>query len=133
MAKNGKDEQGVSNQQAAVIRELLTGKTQKAAAEAVGVSDATISRWLHDDDSEFAFALSEQRALLWQADRDRLQALSAEALDTLSEIMRTGENDGDRLKAALAVLKAVGMETGEAAKAPHRPDPALTALLKDLC
>jgi len=93
----------LSAQQDQVIVLLLSGKTQREAAQDVGVAEETISRWMNND-AEFVATLNARRHELWQANAEKLRALAAQAIDTLGALLDSGD-EALRLKAATAVLQ----------------------------
>jgi len=111
MANNSNDPQ-VSDAQAAVIRLLLEGKTQRAAAEEVGVSEFTVSRWANTDPI-FMATLGRARLDVWEAHSQELANLLTTARETLAGVVRDPDADlAVRLKAALAILDLVKRPAG---------------------
>ena len=102
----------ITDQQAAVIRAVVAGATQKAAAAAVGVSEFTVSRWANSDPC-FIAALNLARLDAWQAQRLELAKLLAKARQAL-EFVLDGNDAGAMVKAAALVL-------GEFAQRPDGP------------
>jgi DNA-binding XRE family transcriptional regulator len=102
----------ITDQQAAVIRALVAGATQKAAAATVGVSEFTVSRWANSDPCYIA-ALNLARLDAWQAQRAELAKLLAKARQAL-EFVLDGNDAGAMVKAAALVL-------GEFATPPSGP------------
>lgn len=107
MSTKVKEGQELTPQQEQVITLLLSGKTQKEAAEDVGMAAETVSRWMSGD-AQFVAMLNLRRRELWEMNRDRLRNLAEEAITTMEDIMQTSGNDGVRLRAAMAVLQQVG-------------------------
>jgi AcrR family transcriptional regulator len=64
---------------------LLANPKLKDAAEAAGVSEATLWRWLQDKDFHTAYMKARRDAV--QGAIARLQSISVEAVETLHEIM----------------------------------------------
>jgi hypothetical protein len=95
----------VTDSQAAVIRAMVGGMTQKAAADTAGVSEFTVSRWVNSD-AHFIAALNLARADAWATHRAELGGLLKEARETLREILEGlgGVDPAVRLKAAALVL-----------------------------
>jgi len=87
------------------IARLLEGATDEAAAEAAGVSRATVQRWKLEDD--FRAALNGERRALWAAHTDKLRGLLGKSLDVLGKAL---DSDDERLRvqAALKVLASAG-------------------------
>ena len=123
----------LSGQQDQVIGLLLAGKTQREAATEAGCAEETVSRWANRDPL-FMATLNARRRELWQGNVDRLRALTSEAIDVVRDVLRTVRNppdDGLRLRAALAVLKAGAMDQTEPpAEEATDPDRVALALKK---
>jgi hypothetical protein len=102
----------ITDQQAAVIRAVVAGATQKAAAAAVGVSEYTVSRWANSD-PHYMVALNLARLDAWQAQRLELAQLLAKARQALEYVL-DGNDSGAMVKAAALVL-------GEFAQRPDGP------------
>lgn len=99
--------EALTGEQSVVLAHLVAGKSQKAAAEAAGVSEQAVSRWMTSD-ALFVATLNAVRLEVWQTAADRLAGLAADALGTLEELLRTG-SDTVRLRAAVSVLSAIGL------------------------
>jgi len=84
------------------IAALLTEPTQAAAAQKAGVGEATLGRWLKDADFCAAYRLARQE--LVRSAVERLQAATGVAVDTLLAVARDGKREGDRVRAAVALL-----------------------------
>ena len=95
----------VTDQQAAVIRAVVAGATQKAAAASVGVSEYTVSRWANAD-CHYIAALNLARLDAWEQHRADLGGLLSLARDTLRDLVDGigGIDPAVRLKAAALVL-----------------------------
>ena len=114
MAK-GKDSASIANErqelreiditdpQAAVIRAVIGGATQKAAAAAVGVSEYTVSRWANSDPAYIA-ALNLARLDAWQEQRAELSKLLSKARQALEYVLE-GSDHGAMVRAAALVLE----------------------------
>ena len=114
MAK-GKDSASIANErqelreiaitdpQAAVIRSVVAGATQKAAAVAVGVSEYTVSRWANSDPAYIA-ALNLARLDAWQEQRAELSKLLIKARQGLEYVLE-GNDHGAIVRAAALVLE----------------------------
>jgi hypothetical protein len=98
----------LSPEQVSVLEALVRGETVTNAAQGAGVSPRTVHRWLKDD---FAFqaAYNRERRALMTAMQQRLTLLAATAIETVEGAVKAGD-----VKAALAVIKAVGLLSGEA-------------------
>jgi hypothetical protein len=84
------------------IAALLSEPTHEAAAAKAGVSSATLRRALNDPG--FRAAYRRARRELLRAAIERLQAGVGQAVDTLAAIAKDGSKDGDRVRAAVAIL-----------------------------
>ena len=84
------------------IAALLSEPTRAAAAGKAGVSEATLGRWLNDE--EFRTAYRQARREVLRGAVERLQAATGQAVDTLAGIARDGAKDGDRVRAAALIL-----------------------------
>ena len=93
----------VSDTQAAVIRLIVSGSTQKAAAAAVGVSEYTVSRWANSD-AQFIAALNVARLDAWQEHRAELAKLLGKAREALEYVFESSGDTGAMVRAAALVL-----------------------------
>src|SRR5262249_13585005 len=111
--------------QCRAVAALAGGSTVTAAAAAAGVSRPTVYAWL-DQSGAFVAALNRARAEQLEAIRGELRGLATAAVRTLRTLVESAEAPAAvRLKAALAVLAAVGADRPE----PIGPtDPEMTAL-----
>jgi len=91
----------LSIEQANAIEHLLQGQSDRAAAEAVGVSRQTISEWKNHDPL-FVAELNRQRSEMWKEARERMKALANRVLDVVEL-----QFDSDDPKAALAAAKYI--------------------------
>jgi transposase len=91
----------LSQEQLNAIEHLLQGQSDRAVAEAVGVSRQTVWEW-RNNDPLFIAELNRQRLDLWSEARDRLKSLANRALDVLEQQL-----DSSDPKAALAAAKYV--------------------------
>src|SRR2546423_9657819 len=92
-----------SNRQEKAIIALLNEPTMKEAAEAAGVSEVTLWRWLQT--AGFRAAYIEARRLVVQQAIARTQAATSEAVSTLREVMNDQSAKGsERIAAAKAIL-----------------------------
>jgi hypothetical protein len=102
--KEYKRKQGLTIQQQNAIDLLVTGKTDQAVADAVGVTRPTVTCWrLYDP--HFEAALNQRRKEVWGASADRIRALLPKAFDTLEKAIDEGS-----YQAALALIKLAGLE-----------------------
>lgn len=95
--------QRLTSRQEAVIAALLTEPTYAEAAAKAGVSEATLYRWLHLP--SFRAAYRRARRELIEAAIGRIQAATGQAVETLLAVARQGKRDGDRVRAAVALLE----------------------------
>jgi len=111
MSTELKERQELTAQQEQVIALLLTGTTQAAAAEQVGIAAETVTRW-KSGDAVFIATYNAARQDLWQANRERLKSLRSHAVDVLAALLDS-DHEATKLKAALSVLDlAAGQPTG---------------------
>jgi hypothetical protein len=108
MAKDRKEESGLTPQQELAVDLFAVGRTGAQVAEAVGVNPATVSKWLNHN-REFREALRERRREQWQQWQSRLLALVPEALDAVATLLRDGATQ-DRRWAAQYILQAAGLK-----------------------
>ena len=86
------------------IAALLASDTIQSAAQAAGLAERTIRRWLRQD-PDFRAAYDEARRLVLDQTLGRLQASSGEALETLLAVCRDrNAAPAARVAAARAVL-----------------------------
>ena len=93
----------ISDTQAAVIRLVVAGASQKAAAEAVGVSEYTVSRWANSDPAYIA-ALNLERLAAWETQRAELSKLLVKARQALEYVLE-GNDAPSMVRAAALVLE----------------------------
>jgi transposase-like protein len=93
----------LSPQQETAVDLLSVGKSITEVAKEVGVSRQTISQW-RNGHAGFQAAFNQRRHELWEAVSERLRTLLPAALDVVERAIANGD-----LKAALSVLKAVGL------------------------
>lgn len=72
----------LSQEQMNAIEHLLQGRSDRAAAEAVGVSRQTVWEW-RNHDPLFIADLNRQRYEMWKEAHERLKSLANRALDVL--------------------------------------------------
>jgi hypothetical protein len=114
--------QKLTAKQEALIAALLTEPTYAAAAAKAGISEGTLYSWLHRPD--FRAAYRRARRELLEAAIGRLQSASGEAVDALLAVIRSARRDGDRVRAALAILDHAGRGLAEADTLHGGPDPS---------
>jgi hypothetical protein len=98
-AANG---QGLTAKQEAGIAALLSQPTHAAAAAVAGVSESTLYRWLQLP--AFRAAYRQARRELVESAVGRVQAAAGQAVETLVNVAHKGRRDGDRVRAAVAIL-----------------------------
>jgi hypothetical protein len=86
------------------ILELLTGRTFGVAARAVGVHERTLRKWATEDEA-FRAELKAAQQAMFEAGMNRIQGLTARAVDTFAELMGTDQPPTVRLGAARTVLE----------------------------
>jgi hypothetical protein len=94
--------QKLTSRQEALIAALLTEPTYAAAAAKAGVGETTLYRWLHLPG--FRAAYRQARRELVEAAIGRIQATTGQAVETLVAVASKGRRDGDRVRAAMALL-----------------------------
>ena len=87
---------------ARALAALMTSATVKSAAALSGVGERTLHRWLRDP--EFAAQLAEVEAELVDAAARRLLSLTDDAIRSLAQLSAGAEDDGVRLRTAVAIL-----------------------------
>jgi len=92
----------LSADQETAIAALLTESTYSRAAAAVSIDEGTLYRWLHQP--SFRAAYRHARRELVEAGIGRIQAATGQAVETLVSIARHGRRDGERIRAATALL-----------------------------
>ena len=96
----------LSVEQQNAIDLLVTGQTDQAVAEAVGVTRQTVCGWRNHQPA-FAAALNARRLDVWGGAVDRLRSLLPKALDALEHAV-TGETPD--WKAAVQVIALAGLD-----------------------
>jgi transposase-like protein len=86
------------------ILALLSEKTIAAAAKRCGVNERTLRCWMTDDE-DFKRELADARRAMFQAGMHRVQALTAQAVETLEALMRPKMPPAVRLGAARTVAE----------------------------
>src|SRR5262245_15378168 len=116
--------QKLKRKQEALIAALLTEPTHADAATKAGISEATLNRWLKRPG--FRTAYREARRRLVESAVGRLQAASGEAVAALLEVAKNGVKDGDRVRAAVALLEHAfrGLTDADALHGLHKVDDA---------
>jgi hypothetical protein len=94
--------QKLTAKQEALIAALLTEPTYAAAATKAGIREATLYRWLQLP--TFRAAYRQARRALVEAAVGRLQDATGQAVARLVAVASQGRRDGDRVRAAIALL-----------------------------
>jgi hypothetical protein len=94
------------------IAALLSEATVQAAATKAGVSLSTLKRWRKEPG--FRAAYRQARRELLEASIGRIQAATGTAVDTLLAVAQTGAKEGDRVRAAVALLEVAFRGLAEA-------------------
>ena len=90
------------------IQLLMTGGSDQAVADELGMARQTVNNWRHND-AVFAARFNAERQALWSTHREKLRSLVAQAVDVLAEDMAATLEPKLRQSAAIHVLKAVGL------------------------
>jgi hypothetical protein len=103
----------LTRKQEATIAALLNSRTVKAAAEKAGVAERTLRNWLQIPG--FAAAYRSARRQLVEQAIGRIQGATGQAVNTLLTVAKSGARDGDRVRAAIALLDHAfrGMELAD--------------------
>lgn len=103
------------NQEAAIAA-IVSGKSRKAAAEAAGISEATLYRRFDDVEFQKALQLAKDE-ILSEAITDMKHGCRV-AVRTLVDVMEKGRRESDKIAAARTLLelaiKAAGGNQAEA-------------------
>ena len=91
----------LSQEQMNSIEHLLQGRSDRAVAEAVGVTRQTIWEW-RNHDPLFIAELNRQRSELWREAHQRLKSLANRALDVVEVQLDSGDP-----KASLAAARYI--------------------------
>jgi hypothetical protein len=94
--------QKLTRKQEQAVAALLVEATVQQAAERAGASPSTLKRWLKEP--AFLAAYREARREVLEGSIGRLQAATGTAVDALLAVARDGKKDGDRVRAAVALL-----------------------------
>ena len=90
------------------IQLLMTGRSDQAVADKLGLARQTVNNWRHND-AVFAARFNAERQALWSTHREKLRSLVAQAVNVLAEDMAATLEPKLRQSAAIHVLKAVGL------------------------
>jgi hypothetical protein len=115
----------LGRKQEALIAALLTEPTHAAAAIKVGISEATVQRWLRLP--EFQGTYRQARRELVESAVGRMQAATGQAVDTLLTVAKDGVKDCDRVRAAIALLDHAfrGLNDADALEGKREPGDAM--------
>ena len=125
-----RSERRLTEIQQQAIEVLATGTSVSETARKIGVTRATVSRWVNHD-VDFFTALNRLRSDMHESHGDRLRTLATQAFDVLEETLGPDMPPNLRYKAALAVIeaaKAIESEVGHTS----REDLELESNLKKL-
>lgn len=84
---------------------LLEAPTVAEAARRVGIAERTAFVWLKEP--EFQRLFQEVKRRFISLALSRLEGITGEAIETLREIMNTGQGEGPRVSASRAILEMV--------------------------
>lgn len=93
----------LSRKQEQSVAALLQYATIRDAAAAIPVNERTLRQWMRDP--SFDAAYSHARRELLKVSVGRIQAATGTAVDTLLAVAKDGAKDGDRVRAAIALLE----------------------------
>lgn len=93
----------LSEKQRTAIALLLTGKTNTATAEEIGVDRKTV--WAWKQEPAFAAALNAELEALREAAQVRMLALAGKAFDALERMLANADTDSARIAAVKLVLE----------------------------
>ena len=94
-------------EQEKAIALILTGQTDQAIGEAVGVTRQTINGW-RNHNPDFMAILNQQRATIWEGSIERLRGLASGAIDVLEDALED-EDPKEKRAAAVHLLKCCGL------------------------
>ena len=90
------------------IQLLMTGLSDQAVADELDLARQTVNNWRHND-VVFVARFNAEKQALWSTHREKLRSLVAQAVDVLAEDMAATLAPKLRQRAAIPVLKAVGL------------------------
>ena len=105
-----RNSEGLTLRQQQAVELLALGKSKTEVASEVGVSRQQLHRW--DKNVYFRAAFSKRHAELWQENKERLRSLAGKAVAVIES-----ELESHNLKAAVELLKIVGLSNGKIALA----------------
>jgi hypothetical protein len=106
---------------ALALAALSGGSSVTDAARAAGVDRSTVYRWI-DRSPEFVAELNRYRQEQRDALRHELRGLAADAIKAMRDLLGSDTPPAIRLRAALAVLEAVGADSPEPIGPLHPED-----------
>lgn len=96
----------LSVKQELAINELLKGNSIVESAKKVGVSEATLNRWLAN--SEFKVVLNERKSLIVDNCIDKINFMGNKAITVLDNILdNENASDNIRLNASKSILDMI--------------------------
>ena len=105
-----RNEYGLTQRQQMAAELLAAGKTKNMVAEEVGISRQQLWEW--GKNVFFRSAVSRIHSDLWIENKQRLRGLGGKAVDVIAT-----ELDNGNLKAAVELLKLIGLSNGKIALA----------------
>ena len=105
-----RNEYGLTQRQQKAAELLAAGKTKNVVAEEVGISRQQLWEW--GKNVFFRSAVSRIHSDLWIENKQRLRGLGGKAVDVIAT-----ELDSGNLKAAIELLKLIGLSNGKIALA----------------
>jgi hypothetical protein len=93
----------LTRKQEQAVAALLQHATIRAAAAAVPVNERTLREWMRTPAFNVAYGRARQELLDFAV--GRMQAATGTAVDTLVAVAKDGAKDGDRVRAAVALLE----------------------------
>lgn len=120
----------LSQEQLNSIEHLLQGKSDRAVAEAVGVTRQTIWEW-RNHDVLFIAELNRQRSDLWSEAHQRLKSMANRALDAVELQLDSGDPKAS-LAAAKYILQGTRLlgDTDLPRSGPMTPEAVIMAKLR---
>jgi hypothetical protein len=120
----------LSIEQENAVEHLLQGQSDRAVAEAAGVSRQTVWEW-RNHDPLFIAELNRQRFEMWQEARERLKSLANRALDVV-ELQLDSEDPKASLAAAKYILQGTRLlgETELRVGGPTTPEGVIMERLR---
>ena len=118
------------HEQMNAIEHLLQGQSDRAVAEAVGVSRQTVSEWKNHDPL-FIAELNRQRFEMWREAHERLKSLANRALDVVELQLDSGDPKAS-LAAAKYILQGTRLlgDTDLPRSGPTTPEAVILARLR---